>query len=121
LTKIKHIAVVGPCAAGKSALSEALSSLGYKARQIVQEHSYVPQMWQVMTNPDCLIYLDASYEICSERKKLNWSQAEYDEQIRRLAHARENTDIYIQTDDMDLADVLAKALEAIKELQGSAT
>ncbi|MEE9217401.1 MAG: hypothetical protein V3U32_08200, partial [Anaerolineales bacterium] len=92
------IAIVGPCASGKSSLARGLAEQGIRAKQVVQEHSYVPEMWQVITQPDFLVYLDASFQICSQRKNLNWHQRDYDEQIIRLAHARENCDLLVQTD-----------------------
>jgi hypothetical protein len=51
------IAAVGPCTSGKSTLVRALRERGYNAREVVQEHSYVPAMWQVFAQPDILIYL----------------------------------------------------------------
>ncbi len=62
------IAVVGPCASGKSMLVEHLQQRGYNAREVNQEHSYVPTMWQRFTKPDLLIYLDVSQETASERR-----------------------------------------------------
>jgi thymidylate kinase len=105
-----HIAIVGPCGAGKSTLALALKERGYDARQIAQEHSYVPSMWQIITNPDILIYLDVSYQPGTRRKQLNWTLKEFNEQIRRLVHARENCAIYIHTDALTPAEVLAEVL-----------
>lgn len=104
------IGIVGPCAAGKSTLASALSERGYQARQIVQEHSYVPQMWRIVSKPDFLIYLDASFATCNQRKKLDWTEAEYEQELTRLADAREYCDYYLQTDDLDGAQVLDRAL-----------
>jgi deoxyadenosine/deoxycytidine kinase len=109
-----RIAIVGPCAAGKSTLASGLQSQGLQARQIVQEHSYVPEMWQHFDKPDVLIYLDASYEVCTKRKKLNWLPKEYAEQLRRLEHAREHCQIYINTDDLTPAEVLERVLNALE-------
>lgn len=108
-----QIAIVGPCAAGKSSLAKGLRARGYVARQIAQEHSFVPNMWQVLTKPEVLLYLDAEYESCTLRKSLNWTVDEYDAQVQRLAHARENCDIYIRTDDLDIEQVLAQALRQL--------
>jgi deoxyadenosine/deoxycytidine kinase len=91
------IAIVGPCAAGKSTLAARLRQAGWSARQIAQEHSYVADMWQVLTQPDVLVFLDASYEVCTQRKQLNWTPAEYQEQQRRLRHARAHCDVYLDT------------------------
>ena len=54
------IGIVGPCGAGKTTLAQGLRGKGYRARAIVQEHSYVQDMWQRITKPDILIFLQAS-------------------------------------------------------------
>jgi len=107
------IAIVGPCASGKSALARGLAERGIQARQVVQEHSFVPEMWQVIAQPDFLVYLDASFQTCSQRKNLNWRQNDYDEQLLRLAHAKKNCDILIQTDGKSEATVLEKVLSSL--------
>ncbi len=104
------IAIVGPCASGKSALAQGLAELGIRARQVVQEHSFVPEMWQIIAQPDLLIYLDASFQTCSQRKNLNWDQRDYAEQNLRLAHAKENCDLLIQTDGQSKANVLEEVI-----------
>lgn len=108
------IAVVGPCASGKSTLVRGLEQHGIHARQVVQEHSYVPEMWQVITQPDYLIFLDASYQACSRRKPLNWLERDYDEQLSRLAHARDHCDLLVQTDDHTAAEVLEAVLTELQ-------
>jgi len=110
---VTPIAIVGPCAAGKTTLARGLQSHGLAARQIAQEHSYVPYMWQRLTQPDVLIYLDASYQVCTQRKLLNWTEAEYAEQLHRLAHAREHCDVYIDSTDLSSDEVLRQALAAM--------
>jgi len=99
------IGVVGPCGAGKSTLTEGLKRHGYRARAIVQEHSYVPSMWQRITHPDILIFLDASYQVTCQRRKLDWTEAEYAEQQRRLSHARQHADFYLDTDELNIEEV----------------
>jgi hypothetical protein len=99
------IGVVGPCASGKSTLIRNLVPFGIVPRHIAQEHSYVTTMWQRLTNPDVLIFLDVSYEVSLSRKKLNWTMDEYLEQHRRLSHAREHADFYINTDYLSEAEV----------------
>jgi len=100
------IGVVGPCGAGKSSLVSGLKHRGYPIRHIAQEHSYVPDMWRRLTNPDILIYLDVSYENTVLRRKLDWTYDEYAEQLRRLRHARQYADLYIDTNAMLLEDVI---------------
>jgi deoxyadenosine/deoxycytidine kinase len=107
------IVIVGPCAAGKTTLARGLQAHGLPARQIAQEHSYVPDMWLRLSRPDILVFIDASYERCTQRKALNWTLAEYQEQHRRLAHAREHCHIYIDSDDLTPEEVLAAAIKGL--------
>ena len=109
------IGIVGPCGSGKSTLMRGLETHGYRCRHIAQEHSYVKHMWQVITNPDILIFLHSSFENSTQRRKLNWSTADYEEQQRRLSHAREHAHIIIDTDLLNPDDVLARALTFLKE------
>jgi len=104
------IGVVGPCGSGKTTLIEGLEGQGFRCRHIAQEHSYVPNMWKRITNPDLLIYLNASFEVSTQRRKLNWNEAEYQEQLRRLGHARQNADLIIDTDGLSPGEVLEQAL-----------
>ena len=115
------IAIVGPCASGKSTLARGLAERGIRASQVVQEHSFVPKMWQIIAQPDLLVYLDASFQTCSRRKKLNWRQRDYDEQNLRLAHAKENCDILVQTDDQSEEAILAEVLSRFSALSGHQT
>jgi cytidylate kinase len=112
---VLKIAVVGPCASGKSTLVKALEKQGYHARQIAQEHSYVPDMWEVMTQPDILIYLDASYGTCTKRKNLDWTPAEYHAQVERLAYARQRCDLYIDSDEATPEEIADQVMGYIKQ------
>jgi cytidylate kinase len=108
------IGVVGPCGAGKSSLVAGLVARGYAVRHIAQEHSYVPDMWKRLTNPDILIYLDVTYENTILRRKLDWNIDEYAEQQRRLRHARQYADLYMDTNPMTVQEVRDKALAFIE-------
>jgi len=110
------VGVVGPCGAGKTTLVGALRRLGFNARHIAQEHSYVPSMWQRISHPDTLIYLHASYATTVQRRKLSWSVAEYEEQIKRLEHARLHANLYIDTDELTPQEVLDRAIFHLKNL-----
>lgn len=99
------VGIVGPCSAGKSTLARALTERGVRARAIGQEHSYVPHMWQAITRPDTLIYLDVSFAVAQARRWLNWTPADLDEQHHRLRHAREHCDFYLDTDPLTAAQV----------------
>ena len=109
------IGVVGPCGSGKSTLIAGLERLGYRCRHIAQEHSYVQSMWQIISKPDVLIYLDASFPVSTSRRKLNWMEKDYSEQLRRLAHAREHAHLFVNTDALTPEQVLQKALDYLRE------
>ena len=112
------IGIVGPCSAGKSTLVMGLKQRGYThVRPISQEHSYVPDMWQRLTNPEVLIYLDVSYENAQKRRWLNWSPDEYAEQLHRLRHARQNAHLYVDTNPLSVEGVLAEVMQFL-EMRG---
>jgi len=110
------IGIVGPCGSGKSTLIAGLEKHGYLCRHIAQEHSYVPAMWQKIARPDILIYLDASFPVSTSRRRLNWQKKDHDEQLHRLAHAREHANLFLATDDLTPEQVLQKVLDYLKEI-----
>jgi hypothetical protein len=110
-----RIAVVGPCASGKSELVARLQALGYEARHCAQEHSYVPDMWQRLSRPQVLVYLDASLQSIAQRRRIDYDAAYLEEQRRRLAHARAHCHIYVDTDLLNLRGVLAAVLRGLRE------
>lgn len=109
------IGVVGVCASGKSTLIRGLEARGYRGRHIAQEHSYVKDMWKRITNPDLLIFLDASYPVTVQRRKLNWLESDWAEQQRRLGHAREHADHTIHTDTRSPEQVLEEVITFIED------
>jgi len=109
------IGVVGHCGSGKSTLIAELEKHGYSCRHIAQEHSYVPHMWQVISKPDILIYLHASFPVSTARRKLNWQNRDHEEQSRRLSHAREHAHIIINTDNLTPDQVLQQALDYLNQ------
>lgn len=112
------IAVVGVCASGKSTLAQSLRAAGWNARQVLQEHSYVPYMWQRITNPDILICLDCKLETTRLRRRdPNFPDWIYDAERYRLRHAREHCDLYIPTDDLAPAQILDLALSHLSATQ----
>jgi GTPase SAR1 family protein len=114
VTNLK-IGIVGPCSAGKSTLVKGLKQRGYpNVRPISQEHSYVPYMWQRISNPDVLIYLDVTYENAQKRRWLNWSPDEYTEQLRRLQHARQNAHLIVDTNPLSVEGVLEEVVRFLE-------
>ena len=112
--KYPLIAVVGPCASGKTLLVQALRAQGYNAREVAQEHSYVPTMWQRITQPDLLVYLDNSWEIARQRRPTDAGADWWAELAQRLHHARQHADLYINTDELTPQEVLERALAFLK-------
>lgn len=111
------VGVVGPCAAGKSTLVGQLRTLGFQAKHIAQEHSYVRDMWFQMTRPDILVYLDVTFETSCERTRSSWTRKIFDNQIARLAHARQHADLYIATDGKTPDEVLRLVVDKIRGIQ----
>jgi ABC-type cobalamin/Fe3+-siderophores transport system ATPase subunit len=116
---VPRIGIVGPCTAGKSTLIRGLNGkYPVELRHIAQEHSYVQSMWERISNPDWLVFLDVSYPVSLQRKALNWTPAEYEEQRRRLAHALEHADFYLMTDDLsaeEVAEEVGKFIQRVIE------
>lgn len=112
------VGVVGPCTAGKSTLIRNLNGklqaiLHHKA----QEHSYVQAMWQIINPPAWLVFLDVTYPVTLQRNpRLNWTEEEYLEQQRRLAHARQHADFYLMTDTLSPDEVSLAVEEFLTRL-----
>lgn len=111
-----RVAVVGVCAAGKTALVDALRTRGYDAHSCAQEHSFVPDMWQRLSRPEVLIYLDASLNAIRRRGRSGFDSAYLEEQRRRLAHARSHSQIYLDTDELSLLQVLDRVIRRLDAL-----
>lgn len=109
------ISVVGPCASGKSTLTQALRQAGYAVRQPAQEHSYVPAMWHRLTRPDVLIFLDVDYAAVYRRRPRGGGGPErLEEQHRRLAHARQHCDLYVDTSQLTPDEVQDRVFEFLQ-------
>lgn len=103
----KWIAVVGPCASGKSTLVTKMRNLDIPTRMPAQEHSYVPDMWDRIVHPEVLIFLDADDETLRQRR--SGLTDEYLTRERdRLAHARKHADLVIDTSDLTPDEVLER-------------
>ncbi|MCB9136130.1 MAG: hypothetical protein H6636_11930 [Anaerolineales bacterium] len=95
-------------------LRSKLEAEGYRVKHIAQEHSFVQDMWKRITNPDILIFLDVSYPTTLVRRKWDFPEADYQEQLRRLRHARQHADIYINTDSLTPDEILAEVVAYLK-------
>ena len=104
------IGLVGPCTSGKSTIRPLLEARGYRVRHIAQEHSHAPAMWREIADPDVLVFLDVSYPETLRRRDWSWTEGEYAEQQRRLAHARENADLVIGTDEVSPGDIVERIM-----------
>jgi len=105
------VGIVGPCGAGKTTLEQGLKRAGYPARAIAQEHSFVPDMWRRLTKPTRLVFLQASCTVGAERRRMSWSEEEWQEQQHRLEHARRHADLYLDTDALTIELVLQAVLD----------
>lgn len=112
--KTVTLGVVGVCGSGKTTLVEGLRALGFQTRHIAQEHSYAPDMWQQLIDPDYLIYLQVSYPLTLERKNFQWKKGEYKKQLERLSHAYQHADLVIETDALEPQEVLTRVLRYLQ-------
>ena len=110
------IAIVGPCSSGKSTLRKSLLAAGYRTvKNPTQEHSYVKDMWQKITNPDILIYLDVDYPTTLIRRPhIDLGPERVETQNERLVHAREHADFYLDTSPLTPEEISQKALEFLE-------
>lgn len=108
-----RVAVVGPDAAGKSTLVLRLRQAGFDARSCAQDHSYVPDMWRRLSRPRFLVFLDASLETIARRRPIAWGQDRLDALQKRLAHARQHCDLYVNTDELTPEEVTESVRRAL--------
>ena len=106
---LPRVAVVGPCASGKSTLVAALRGRGYDAHAVGQEHSGVPYLWQ-LGEPDFLIFLDVDIPATSRRRGAVWPEDLYAAQQSRLDHARQHADCQLDTSALTAEEVVAAVL-----------
>jgi Ni2+-binding GTPase involved in maturation of urease and hydrogenase len=109
----RRIAVVGPCASGKSTLVEGLVNRGYRAYAVAQEHSIVRDLWS-KRDPDLLIALDASLDVVRQRRSPTWSADIYKAQHERLQPAFAAADLRIDTGKHDADTVLQMSLSLLE-------
>ena len=111
-----RIALVGPCASGKSTLATRLRALGIEARTPAQEHSGVPTMWRTLLEPLVLVALDApNDELRARRPGGGLTDTLLGRQRERLAHAARHADLVIDTHDLDFEAALEAILALLEE------
>ena len=106
----ERIAVVGPCASGKSTLVRALRMHGYDAHVTSQEHSAVPGLWR-RSDPGIVIALNADLEsIRLRRGNPRWRRKVWEDQQARLRDAFEHADFLADTSARSTNDVVGEVL-----------
>jgi len=93
-----------------------LKANGYNVREVGQEHSLVPDMWQRFTNPDVLVFIDVSWRLALRRRPCDAGAAWWEELARRLRHAREHANIYVCTDSLTPDEVAETVAEQIARI-----
>jgi len=107
-----RIAVVGPCASGKSTLVAKLCRRGIDAYSVAQEHSNINHMY-LRGQPDYVVYLDISREEMMNRKsKRDANRLQM--QNKRLAKARGDADLILDTGQLDAAEACTRVLDFLK-------
>lgn len=105
----RKIAVVGPCASGKSTLVDALVARGYRAYAVGQEHSIIRDLWK-RRDPDVLIALDLDLDVVRQRRSPTWPAAVYAVQHERLQPAFAAADLLIDTGKHDIESAVGMVL-----------
>ena len=118
----RRIVVVGPCAAGKTTLVNALHALGYDARVSGQEHSEIATLWQ-HTQPDVLIALEVDIAAVRDRRGGSWPEWLHDRQVKRLTTASKAADLTIDTTELSAQSVIERVVAYLEGRQrtGQAT
>ena len=113
-----RVAVVGACSSGKSTLVSTLRDVGFDARHVAQEHSYVPAMWKKISKPDVLIFLEVDFDnLIARWPNANFKPHDLLEQNRRLAHARAHCDLYLNTNQLNPEEVKERVLTYLGQLK----
>lgn len=114
----RTIVVVGPCAAGKTTLVDALVARGYNAYAVAQEHSIIKDLWS-RRDPDVLVALDLDLSVVRERRSPTWSADIYEKQHERLQPAFDAADLFIDTGEHDIESALRMTLDLLESTQVS--
>jgi broad-specificity NMP kinase len=107
------VAIVGVCASGKTTLVKGLREAGFDAYNVAQEHSCIKKFWN-RKKPDVLIMIDATLSAIKKRRFVTWDEDRLVVQHERLRDARENANLYIQTDELSREEVLQTIINFIR-------
>lgn len=108
-----RIAVVGVCGSGKTTIVRALRQAGYDAYVVAQEHSIIPDLWK-RSHPDYLVVLEADLETIRQRRGQSWPEWLYRTQRDRLADARANATVTVDTGALTVDETVRAILNAIE-------
>ncbi len=107
----RRVVVIGPCASGKTSLSNRLQRLGYDAHACGQEHSDIPTLWEHQ-RPDIVIGLTIDLPtLRARRHSASWSDRLYSRQLDRLRSGFARADLVVGCDDIDQDAVLATVVD----------
>lgn len=115
-----RVVVTGVCASGKTTLVARLRQLGVEAYNVAQEHSGIQGLWR-KKRPDVLVNIDATLPVIRKRRDVPWGEERLALQRERLKDARENADLYIQTDGLTREEVAAKVMDYLKRSADNAS
>lgn len=108
-----RVAVVGPCASGKTTLVRNLTAHGIDAHISGQEHSEIGSLWQRL-DADILIALRVDLATLRERRGPSWSETLYRTQLRRLQPAYAAADLMLDTGDLPEDEVVRQVLRFLE-------
>ncbi len=110
----RRIVVVGPCASGKSTLTNRLRDLGFDARVCGQEHSAIRHLWSRL-RPDLLIALDVDLRTLRRRRHPSWPECLYRVQRGRLEYAFRSANLSIDSSTVSAEGAVQQVLAWIAE------
>ena len=76
----------------------------------------MPDMWQRLAAPDVLVFLDVTWEVMRQRRRVKLTRSVFGAQPARLAHARQHADLYVHTDDLSALEVRDRVIADLNEL-----
>ena len=109
----KTIAIVGPCASGKSTLAANLRTMGIDARVSGQEHSEIASLWKRI-GADVVVALHLDLETLRDRRGETWPRALFELQLKRLRDAYAAADIHLDTSELSETDALDRVLKVLE-------